>query len=140
MVTYYVSRMVIAAVLGYVLVVGGLVWWMGLMVASSVVAFFVLAPRSGRYVVRVQGGPIPLRRDERSQRIADKAGRNGFVATTLALGGLAIVYGSLLGRLVPVHALAAVLGLAVFVYAISDVGLRRPSRRRGKAEDRPAQV
>jgi hypothetical protein len=129
MLAYYVLRLAIAATLGYVLVLGGLVWWLGLIVAALVSLFFLLATQPGRYLVRLQGGPTPLRRDERSQTIADKAGRNAFVATMLALGGLTIAYGSFLRQSVPVNALAAVLGLAVCVYALSDMRLRRPCRR-----------
>lgn len=68
------------------------------------------------------------------QRIADKAGRNAFIATALALGGLTIGYGYFLQQPVPVNALAALLGLAFSVYALSDVRLRRASRQENHAE------
>jgi hypothetical protein len=129
MLAYFVLRLAIAATLGYALVLGGLVWWLGLIVAALAALFFVLAPRSGRYLVHSQGGPTPLRRDERSQAIVLRAARNAFAVIVLAVGGLTIAYGSFLKQSVPVNALAAALGLAVSVYALSDIRLRRPYRR-----------
>lgn len=129
---YYVSRLAIAAILGGVLGLSGLQWWLSAAVAALVLLFFLIAPKSGRYVVRRQGGSTPLRRDERTQAIVDKAARNAFITTMLALGGLVVIYGSFLCRPVPSSALGSVLALAFCTYALSEVRLRYSSR--GKRE------
>jgi len=58
MYSYYISRLAIAAALGYALILGGLVWWLGLIVAAVAALFFLLAPRSGRYLIRSRGGAV----------------------------------------------------------------------------------
>jgi hypothetical protein len=132
--TYYALRLAISAAAGGAFVLGGLPWWIGVPVSILMLFFFFAAPRSGRYVVRTEGGPTPLRRDERGQTIADKAARNGFIAIVIAMGGLTIAYGSFLEQPVPVAALGSVLGLglalALAVYALSDA--RQRHARAGK--------
>ncbi len=132
---YYVSRLGIAAILGCVLGLGGLQWWLSAAGAALVLLFFLIAPKSGRYVVRSQGGVAPLRRDERTQAIADKAARNAFIITMLALGGLVVAYGSFVRQPIPSGALGGVLALAFCTYAVSEVLLRRSSRRRSLPDE-----
>jgi hypothetical protein len=84
---YLVSRGVIVAVFGVALGFAGLRWWWAALAAAVTLGFFLVAPHSGRYVVRTQGGVAPLRRDERARAIRDKATRNGFVLTVLGVGG-----------------------------------------------------
>lgn len=122
---YVVSRAALAAILGVALYLGGLPWWCGIAAGALALVFFVVVPRSGRYVAKTQDNLAPLRRDERSRAIRDKAARNAFVPTILSLAGLTIAYGRILNAAVPVAATGGVLGLAVAVYAVSDLYLRR---------------
>jgi Ca2+/Na+ antiporter len=124
-VPYIASRAALAAVLAVALYFGGLPWWSAALAGGLALAYFLWAPRSGRYVVRDQDGAAPLRRDERSQTVTDKSARNGFVVTVLAVAALTMVYGRVLEDSVPVSALVGVLGLAAATYALSDLFLRR---------------
>ena len=122
---YIASRAVVAAVLAVALYFGGLSWWSAALAWVATLTFFLWAPGSGRYVVRDKDGAAPLRRDERSQTVADKSARNAFVVTVLAVAALTMVYGRVLEDSVPVSALVGVLGLAALTYALSDPFLRR---------------
>ncbi len=122
---YIASRAALAAVLAVALYFGGLPWWSAALAWVATLTFFVWASGSGRYVVREKGGATPLRRDERSQAVADKSARNGFVVTVLAVAALTMVYGRVLEDSVPVSALVGILGLAALTYALSDLFLRR---------------
>ena len=122
---YIASRAVVAAVLAVALYFGGLPWWSAVLAGGLALAYFLWAHGSGRYVVREKGGAAPLRRDERSQTVADKSARNAFVVTVLAVAALTMVYGRVLEDSVPVSALVGVLGLAALTYALSDPFLRR---------------
>jgi len=122
---YYVSRAVMSAALGVLLALTGLEWWMAAMLGAIVFAFFVWAPRSGRYSVHPELGVTALRRDERTQGINDKAARNAFVVTMLAVAGTAIYFGAMAAVSVPVAALKWTLVLGVLVYFVSDFVLRR---------------
>jgi polyferredoxin len=123
---YIVSRGAVAAVFSGILYAGGLTWWIAALVGVLTFAFFLAAPRSGRYVVQGDG-IAPLRRDERSGAIRDKAARNAFVVTILAVAGLTVAYGRVLDAAIPVSALSGILGLAAVAYAISELCLRRSS-------------
>jgi nitrogen fixation-related uncharacterized protein len=122
---YAASRAALAGVLAAALYFGGLPWWGVTLLGTLTLAFFLWAPRSGRYVVQEKGGTTPLRRDERARAIRDRAARNALVVTVLAIAGLTIVYGRVLDTMIPVSALAGVLGLAAIVYVLSDLFLRR---------------
>jgi hypothetical protein len=124
---YVVSRVGLVAALTVALYFGGLPWWGAVAAGVLVLAFFLAAPRSGRYVVQREGSVAPLRRDERSRAIRDKAARNAFVLTLLSVAGLTIVYGRVFNAPVPVAALGGVLGAAAVAYAVSELCLRRMS-------------
>jgi len=126
---YLASRAAIVAVLGVAFGLAGLRWWWAALMATAALGFFLVAPRSGRYVVETQSGITPLRRDERARAIRDKATRTSFVLTILGVAGLTLVYGLLLDTPVPVAALGGILGLAVAIYVLSDLCQRRSSRR-----------
>jgi len=121
---YVATRSVLSAVLGAALYVAGLPWWGATLAAILAESFFLQAPGSGRYVVQ-QGGAAPLRRDERSRAIRDRAARNAFAVTLVVLAGVTIAYDRVLAVPVPTEVLSGVLGLAVLTYAVSEVGLRR---------------
>ncbi len=124
-VRYVVLRAVLVAVLGVALWAGGLPWWAATLASAVAFFFFVAAPWSGRYVVENGGGVAPLRRDERSRTIRDKAARNAFILTILGVAGLTVVYGQVLEVPVPVAALGSLLGLATITYIASEFCLRR---------------
>lgn len=57
--------------------------------------FVSLAPHSGRYSVHPELGVTALRLDERTQITNDKAARNAFVISILALCGITAYFGIL---------------------------------------------
>jgi hypothetical protein len=122
---YYFSRSLISIAFGLVVVLTGEPWWMGVALGALAFAYFLWAPRSGRYSVHPELGVTALRRDEQTQMINDKAARNAFVVLGLALAGLSIYYGSILATSVPVALLNTTLILGIAVYFISDLVLRR---------------
>jgi hypothetical protein len=122
---YYISRAVISAALGVLLALTGLQWWMAMLMGVIVFGFFLWAPRSGRYAVHPEFGVTALRRDERTQTINDKAARNAFIVTMLAIAGIAIYFGSIVPASVPVTMLQYMLILGALTYFVSDFVLRR---------------
>jgi hypothetical protein len=123
--SYYGSRLAIAAALGTLVALAGWPWWMGAAAGALAFAWFLAAPRIGRYVVRQEGGVTALRRDERSQRINDAAARNAFVISMLALGGVLLYAGARALESVRVGTLTWVLILGAVAYYASDFWLRR---------------
>ena len=122
---YYLSRAAISAALGLLLAVTGMQAWVAALVGGVIFAFFLWAPRSGRYAVHPELGVTALRRDERTQGINDKAARNGFVVSMLALGGVAVYFGSISPADVPLGVLQLVLLLGVLTYYATDFWMRR---------------
>lgn len=122
---YYISRAVISAAFGLLLVLTGLEWWMATLMGVIVFALFLWAPRSGRYAVHPELGITALRRDECTHAINDKAARNAFIVTMLVMAGVAIYFGSIVPTNVPVIILDFVLALGVLTYFVSDFWLRR---------------
>ena len=122
---YYLSRVIISAVWGGFFRLAGAPWWMAVLAGAMALAWFLWAPRSGRYVVRPEHGPSALRRDDRTQAIADKAARNAFVVTYLALGGVGLYYGLIAPGSVPIAVVNIVFVLGAAVYFGSDFWLRR---------------
>ncbi|MGE5250269.1 MAG: hypothetical protein ACM3QS_08665 [Bacteroidota bacterium] len=122
---YYASRAVVSAVFGALFIATGSPWWAGAVVSLAAFGWFLLAPRIGRYSVHPEFGVTALRRDERSQAINDKAARNAFVVSMLALGGLLIYLEWLAVDGTPLSVLKWVLILGVLVYYASDFWLRR---------------
>jgi hypothetical protein len=125
MVGYYLSRALISAALGGILALAGSPWWMSVSIGLLALAFFVWAPRSGRYAVRPESGIAPLRRDERTQMINDRAARNAFVVSMLAIAAAAIYFGLIARANVPVIVLNGTFTLGVLTYFVSDAILRK---------------
>ena len=92
---YYVSRGAVTAAVVALLLLAGASWWIVIVVGALVLGFFLVAPRSGRYVLKSERGVTALRRDERTQLVVNKAGRNGFVALMLAAAAAGIYWGSI---------------------------------------------
>lgn len=124
--SYYVTRAFVSAALGIVFALAGLPWWGALVVAVGAFALFIWAPRSGRYVVQSQGGPAPLRHDERTAAIRSQAARNGFVGIMLALAAVTLYFGLIVPGDLPVGIPSLTLALGAVIYFVSDYWLRRP--------------
>ncbi len=125
MTAYYLSRAVISIAFGVLFVLSGSAWWVGLLVAVVAFGWFLVAPHTGRYAVHPELGVTALQRDERSQLINDKAGRNAFVVTMIALAALVLYSGAASLAGVPLHALEGLLVLGIAVYYVSDIWLRK---------------
>ena len=123
---YYASRLLVAALVAALFYATGAAWWVSLLVGAVAIAWFLYAPRSGRYQVEPGRGATALQRDERAQWINDKAARNAFVTLGLALGGLNIYFGTAAGlSVVPIEWTRRLLAAGVAAYWISDIFLRR---------------
>jgi hypothetical protein len=120
---YYVSRAILSAILGFIFAQAG-PWWAGVVVGVAAFGFFLWAPRSGRYAVHPEYGMTALRRDERTQVINDRAARNAFIATGLALGACLLYFGNT-GMNVPTMIITLILMVGIGVYYASDFMLRR---------------
>jgi nitrogen fixation-related uncharacterized protein len=125
MIPYYVSRTIISAAFGLLLFVSGLPWWSALLMAGLILALFLWAPHSGRYSVHPELGVTALRRDERTQAINDKAARNAFVVSMLAVAAMAIYFGSTGAASISIHVFQSILIIGALSYLISDLWLRR---------------
>jgi hypothetical protein len=126
MTTYYISRILIAWIFAALFYSLGAVWWMALLVGAALTAWFLYAPRSGRYQVDPQRGVTALQRDERAQSINDKAARNAAVLMILALGALNIYFGTISEHsAIPIEWTSWLLAGAAAVYLISDLILRQ---------------
>lgn len=125
MMRYYLSRAVIAAALGLFLLIGGLPWWAALLATALVLVLFLWMPRSGRYILKPEAGAAPLRRDERSRQISNRAGSIAFAVTMTAVGVLAVCYGMILQSEVPAVWLSLVATLGLLAYYAADFWMRR---------------
>ena len=122
---YYISRVLVSATLGAVLVIAGLPWWAGVLAGGLTLAWFLLAPRTGRYVVNPRAGAAALQRDERARTINNAAARNAFVFIMLAAAGV-VVYAALRQMSsVPVYSVQLLLVLGLIIYYASDFWLSR---------------
>ncbi|MFC1935788.1 hypothetical protein ACFLX9_03410 [Chloroflexota bacterium] len=124
MTRYYTSRGLISVALGGLFIITGALWWMAVLVGGLSLAFFLWAPRSGRYVVNRELGVTALRRDEHTQAVAGRAARMAFVVTILVVGGLAIYYASIAQDDVPAGVLAFVVALGWLTNFTTDRLLR----------------
>ncbi len=125
MTAYYISRAVISIAFGALFAVTGSSVWMALLIGGLAFAFFLWAPRSGRYAVHPELGITALRRDERTQGINDKAARNAFVISILALGAITVYFGTFALTDVPLALLKLVIAVGALAYFVSDLWLRR---------------
>ncbi len=122
---YYFSRAILSAGFGTLFALTGSPWWTSLLVGMLAFAWFLLAPHISRYSVHPEFGVTALRRDERAQVINDKAARNAFVASMLALAGIIIYYGTPALTGVPIQVLKWLLIFGALTYYLSDFWLRR---------------
>ena len=122
---YYLSRAVLSVAVGSLLALTGSPWWMAAVVGAAVLAFFVWAPRSGRYSVHPEHGVTALRHDERTRAITDRAARNGFALTMVSVAGLVLYFELVASSDVPVSPLALVLLIGTVTHFASDLWFRR---------------
>ncbi len=122
---YYLSRAVISVAFGLLLFVSGSPAWKAILIGGLILGLFLLAPISGRYSVHPELGITALRRDERTQVINDKAARNAFIFSMLAIGSIA-VYSSLVGAMsISIEVLKIVIALGALIYFVSDLRMRK---------------
>ena len=105
---YYVTRLALVALWLLVALLAGLPVWLSVPIAAAMVAYFVWLPRSGRYVVSEGQRLAPMRRDERSRAVRDRAATWAFVVETLL-----VVVGIAWGTLSHQQELAGFLGLVL---------------------------
>jgi hypothetical protein len=121
---YYISRTLISLVFGGLFIAAGLPWWSAVPMSVVLLAFFLWAPKSGRYVVHPKGGVAPLRHDEYGQTVRKQAAQNAFVVTMLAVGGIAI-YGLITQTNISITLLSLIIALGWLTYFVSDFWQRR---------------
>lgn len=56
---YYLTRALMAIALAALLALTGLSWWLAGLAGAVTLAWFLWAPRSGRYLVSEEGGAAP---------------------------------------------------------------------------------
>ena len=125
MLPYYISRSIISAAFGALFYAAGSPLWSALLIVAVMLAFFIWAPHSGRYSVHPEFGISALRRDEFTQAINDKAARNAFVASMLAIAAIVFYFGSKGAINISIGILKMVLVLGALTYFASDLWLRR---------------
>jgi hypothetical protein len=69
--------------------------------------------------------PAAVRRDERTQAIADKAARNSFIVLMLAVASIAVYFGSIARTDVPIAPVSLLGLLGMIVHFAADIWLRR---------------
>jgi hypothetical protein len=94
---------------------------------GAILAFltFVYLSRSGRYRVNPQKGVTALHRDEWTQSINQRSGRNAWVVVTITGSALVLYYGLLSPGDVPTSLLGGVLLIGLLTYYISDYWMRK---------------
>lgn len=122
--SYYISRAIISVAFGAVFATASS-WMTGILAGISAFAWFLLAPHIGRYSVHPEFGITALRRDERAQIINDRAARNAFIVSMLAMGGIIVYFGTLSLTSVPIAIFKWLLIIGVVIYYVSDFWLRR---------------
>jgi len=122
---YYISRGFLSLIMGVIVYLISTSVWIAALSAVSVFVVFVLLSRSGRYKVKPEKGVAALQRDEWTQGINEKAGRNAWVIVAV-MGSLTVLYYSVISPGdVPVFILGILLLLGLLTYYVSDFWLRR---------------
>ena len=123
--SYYMSRAVIS------IAFGGLVWLVsgyllaGVLIAAVVFIMFLYLYRSGRNRIDPQKGISALRRDEWTQSINNRSGRNAWVVVAILGSSIVLYYGLLSPGDVPVSLLGGVLLIGLVTYYVSDYWMRK---------------
>jgi len=117
---YYLSRALLAALLGWLIATSSGLVWMGIVLGLLVFAGFVYYLHNGRYIVD-DGHPFfPLRRDDRAESIRNKA-----LVVSVVVAGLAYFAIFILNRMAASPAIPSslVLPLGVVVYFVYSMVL-----------------
>lgn len=122
--SYYISRTLLALAFGGLFIAVGLPWWTAVPITLVMIAFFLWAPKSGRYMVQPKNGVAPLREDEYGRTIRNRAARDAFVVMTLGIIG-AILYGLIAQTDVSITRLGLIIILGWLTYFVSDFWQRR---------------
>ena len=123
--SYYMSRVVMS------IAFGGLVWLVsgyllaGVLIAAVVFIMFFYLYQSGRYRIDPQKGISALRRDEWTQSINNRSGRNAWVVVAILGSNMVFYYGLLSPGDVPVNLLGGVLLTGLVTYYVSDYWMRK---------------
>jgi predicted MFS family arabinose efflux permease len=125
--SYVVTRALIAAGLGF-LIGWKTVWWTGVLTGVAALAFFLWAPSSGRYRVQAGGGATPMRLDERTRALRNRAARDGFLVLMLGQAALVLTFVLIRPGDIPIELLMIMLGLGFLTYFVSDALQRQDSR------------
>ena len=123
--SYYISRAVISIVFGGLVYLVSRSYLAGLSGALLALITFIVLSRSGRYKVVTRAGQPVLRRDEWSQSINQRSGRNAWVIVTIAGSGLVLYYGLVSPGDVPTGWLGSLLLLGLVTYYVSDYWMRK---------------
>lgn len=122
---YYISRAVLAILFGGMIYLSSHSVLKAVLAAVAVMLIFAYLPRSGRYKVKSEEGMTALRRDEFTQSVAQRAGRNAWVAVTLAGSGMVLYYSQISPGAVPTAQLEILMFFGFLVYFISDLWMRK---------------
>jgi hypothetical protein len=124
---YYLSRVVVVALISLIFAWSGAPLWMVALTFIITAGFFIWAPLSGRYRVTDEQSATPFRLDERARQARNRAGRAAFmVVETLALA--LFIYGQFLDPpLIPAGAVGALLGFGMGCYLVLILYYERSS-------------
>jgi hypothetical protein len=123
LVPYYLSRAILAALVGWILSTGMGVW-VGVGAGLLAYAGFLWYVRSGRYLVDTSHPLTPLRRDARGKKIRDRS-----LVLAVGVGGLFFALATLLSRIVDlpgsIGSWAVLVGVLVYFGATNWYFLRQ---------------
>jgi hypothetical protein len=122
---YYISRGLLSLVFGVLVALISTSIWTGALSALFVFFTFIFLSRSGRYRRYPERGVSALQRDEWTQSINDKAGRNAWVVVAVAGSALILYYGWISPGDVPIFFLGLLLFSGMVTYYGSDFWMRR---------------
>jgi fatty acid desaturase len=122
---YYLSRTVLSLAFGLLLFATGSSIWSALLLSGLILVLFLWAPHSGRYSVHPEFAITPLRRDERTQAINDKAARNAFVVSMLLIALITIYTGATGAPAISLRLIKLVPAIGALTYFVSDAWLRK---------------
>src|SRR5574341_1483413 len=93
LIPYYLTRIILAALLGLWVGLSGASWWMGVLTGALVWAGFLWYAHSGHYLIDPSRPLAPLRRNERGLKIRDRA-----LVSAVSIGGLSFALLSMIGQ------------------------------------------
>lgn len=120
LIPYYISRGILAALFGALIILDSGQWWLGISTGILILAGFIWYAHGGLFRIDASMPLFPLRRDERSVEI-----RNGSLINAVACGGVGYAALSLAVQqnwlLASINVSSLALALAVLVYLGSTI-------------------